>query len=372
MLESFQKYLDEIKIQQYKTDIGFKTLMEGVNDNIYIIPKYQRKYKWSKERLDALVQSLICDFPIPPIYTYRNKKNQLEILDGQQRIFSLFFYYIGEYVDSKKNPAVDYQKLDVNGRSFKEALKDAYTLSPLESKIKLNNDKEIDISYKNLPVEVKRMVDYVSLTVVEIRWVNQEKKGETIQQIFKNLNKGGMTLKPQEVRDGVYDCKFYDMLHNINDHNPVWRRIWGKESADGKDMEVLLTLCAYRKHVKFDGEKFYIGNYSGRLANFLDYFSEYVFDIEEQDIIEEYKNSIERFIGQIHVGRVMNQKVTLLTSVYIVCEKCNIKGIITDDILDEIKSSQSYKNNTDQGTFAKGKMTERWRGVYEILSKRFE
>lgn len=87
-------------------------------------------------------------------------------------------------------------------------------------------------------------------------------------------------------------------------------------------------------------------------------------------MIEEYKSSIEDFIGQMQVGKVMNQKVTLLTSVYIVCEKCRIKDVITDEVLDKIKSSESYKNNTDQGTFTKGKMTERWRGVYEILSKR--
>lgn len=28
MAELIQKYLDDIKIQQYKTDIGFRTLME--------------------------------------------------------------------------------------------------------------------------------------------------------------------------------------------------------------------------------------------------------------------------------------------------------------------------------------------------------
>lgn len=370
--KSIQEYLDEIKIQQYKTDIGFKTLMEGVNDNIYIIPKYQRKYKWKKEQLEALVQSLICDFPIPPIYTYRNKKNQLEILDGQQRVFSLFFYYIGKYIDASKNNSIDYKKLNVTGRSFKEALEDAYILSPLEMKMMTEDDKEIDISYENLSPEVKRMVDYVSLTVIEIRWVNEEKKGETIQQIFKNLNKGGINLEPQEIRDGVYDCKFYDMLHEINDNNPAWRKLWGKESLKGKDMETLLALCAYRKHVAFDGKEFYIENYTGKLANFLDCFSEYVSRIEDEEIIEEYKRSIERFIKQMNVDKVLNRKVTLLISVYIVCEKCNINGVITDQLLDEIKRSKSYKNNTDQGTFAKRKMTERWKGVYEILSKRIK
>ena len=260
----------------------------------------------------------------------------------------------------------------MTGRSFKEALEDAYILSPLEMKMMTEDDKEIDISYENLSPEVKRMVDYVSLTVIEIRWVNEEKKGETIQQIFKNLNKGGINLEPQEIRDGVYDCKFYDMLHEINDNNPAWRKLWGKESLKGKDMETLLALCAYRKHVAFDGKEFYIENYTGKLANFLDCFSEYVSRIEDEEIIEEYKRSIERFIKQMNVDKVLNRKVTLLISVYIVCEKCNINGVITDQLLDEIKRSKSYKNNTDQGTFAKRKMTERWKGVYEILSKRIK
>ena len=59
MGQEISKYLQDIKIQQYKSDVGFKTLMEGVNDNLYVIPKYQRKYKWTREQLQDLVISLI-------------------------------------------------------------------------------------------------------------------------------------------------------------------------------------------------------------------------------------------------------------------------------------------------------------------------
>ena len=59
--------LKRISIQQYKTDVGFRTLVEGVNENLYIIPKYQRKYRWSRDQVIALVESLIRDLPIPPI-----------------------------------------------------------------------------------------------------------------------------------------------------------------------------------------------------------------------------------------------------------------------------------------------------------------
>lgn len=103
------KNLKSVSIQQYKTDVGFRTLVESVNENLYIIPKYQRKYRWSKEQVISLVESLICGLPIPPIYTCRNEHNQLEILDGQQRIMSLFFYYIGYYLNKKKIAVLIFQ-----------------------------------------------------------------------------------------------------------------------------------------------------------------------------------------------------------------------------------------------------------------------
>lgn len=30
-------------IQQYKTDVGFRTLVESVNENLYIIPKFMQR-----------------------------------------------------------------------------------------------------------------------------------------------------------------------------------------------------------------------------------------------------------------------------------------------------------------------------------------
>ncbi len=87
-------YLEKPVIQQYKSDVGFRTLVDSVNDNMYVIPKYQRKYRWNREKVVDLTESLLRGLPIPPIYTCRNADNQLEILDGQQRVMSLFFYYI--------------------------------------------------------------------------------------------------------------------------------------------------------------------------------------------------------------------------------------------------------------------------------------
>lgn len=368
MENEISKYLQDIKIQQYKSDVGFKTLMEGINDNLYVIPKYQRKYKWTKEQLQDLVISLICEFPIPPIYTYRNEKNQLEILDGQQRIFSLFFYYIGKYINVKKNCAVDYKKLDTEHKTFKEALEDAYELEDLETKIKIDDENEIDISYNALPEDVKRTLNYVSITVVEMRWSNPEKRFETIQTIFNNLNRGGIGLNYQEIRNGVYDCEFYDMLHEFNEHNMKWRKLWGDEKNEA-DMQLLLTLCAYKKYVYFEGEEFKFSEHTGRQSTFLDAFSEYVMQLNgNQEVIEDYRKSLENFVNHMKTDLIKKKSTTLLASLFVVYENFDMNIDITEEMLHNILESKKYKANTTQGTFGKKNTCERWKCVYEILS----
>lgn len=112
---------NKISIQQYKTDMGFKSLVEGVQENLFVIPEYQRKYRWDKQQVEELAASLIRDLPIPPIYTFRNEDGQLEILDGQQRVMSLYFYFIGKFFKSSKESGFDYSDLDFEqSKNFEE------------------------------------------------------------------------------------------------------------------------------------------------------------------------------------------------------------------------------------------------------------
>ena len=39
----------DANVQQYKSDVAFKTLVEGVDENLYVVPDFQRVYKWKKE-----------------------------------------------------------------------------------------------------------------------------------------------------------------------------------------------------------------------------------------------------------------------------------------------------------------------------------
>lgn len=160
-------------IQQFKADIAFRSLMEGMDENLYVIPKYQRKYRWTKKQAVCLAESLICGLPIPPIYTCRNKNNQLEILDGQQRMISLFFYYIGKCLDRRINKVADFSEPVMENESFREALERQCSLEIFHVDLEDSEGNLINMDYAGLPLEQKRIIDYTTITVVEIK-INEE------------------------------------------------------------------------------------------------------------------------------------------------------------------------------------------------------
>ena len=361
-----------ISIQQYKTDVGFRTLVEGVNENLYVIPKYQRKYRWKKEQVAALVESLIRGLPIPPIYTCRNKRNQLEILDGQQRILSLFFYYIGYYLDRKKNNSVDFSEIKVEDCSFKEALASQYVLEKLHIQLKGERGEEIPVDYANLPVEVKRRIDYTSITIIEIKIDDEQQRTKILRKIFENLNAKGSLLTQQELRNGIYACDFYQMLQDYNRHNDKWRKIWGKEDAAERDMETLLRLCALRRYVRVDRKSsidfnFLIDQYHSSYSKLLDQFSEEAMTFDEVQI-KEYSNSLNSFFDLFQVNATQSSKVALLESFYIVYEKLGVNKPITSDIYKEILKAPQYTSYTRHGTVKMKSMNGRWKIVYDIWS----
>ena len=366
---SLLNYIKDVSIQQYKTDVGFRTLVESVNENLYIIPKYQRKYRWNKEQVTGLIESLIYGLPIPPIYTCRNEHNQLEILDGQQRVMSLFFYYIGYYLNKSKNSSIDFSDLVIKDISFKEALLEQYELEKLDISFEGQHGKRVNVDYEKLPIELKRRIDYTPITVIEIKINDEKRKTQVLRQIFKYLNKGGSLLSAQEQRNGIYICPFYNMLQDLNRNNSCWRNVWGREDAKEQDLEALLRFCALKRFVKIKNNlseyNFVIYEYNSSYVDMLDRFSEESMEFNSVQIAE-YKESLLNFLELFDPGNKILKNITLLESLYVVYEKMKVKTPITDELCKSILDNEQYKSCARQGTVKLKNMNERWKAVYEI------
>jgi uncharacterized protein with ParB-like and HNH nuclease domain len=78
-----------------------KTLFSEMQDRKFVIPDYQRPYKWDKEKCETLWNDIVNfadteakngdDYFLGTIVSFKNEENEknLEIIDGQQRITSL-------------------------------------------------------------------------------------------------------------------------------------------------------------------------------------------------------------------------------------------------------------------------------------------
>ena len=81
------------------------------------------------------------------------------------------------------------------------------------------------------------------LRAVNIRQIKPVNEQTSKYHIFERLNTGGTPLKPQEIRNCVFNGEFVELLRELN-RDPNWRKIIGKKDFDKhqKDVELILRI----------------------------------------------------------------------------------------------------------------------------------
>ena len=69
----------------------------GYGGKLDIRPKYQREWIYNDKKRDAVINTVLKNFPLNSIYWVKNKNGTLEVLDGQQRIISICEYVDGSF-----------------------------------------------------------------------------------------------------------------------------------------------------------------------------------------------------------------------------------------------------------------------------------
>lgn len=110
-----------IRIQNSVHNISFKTLVTKLENWDFVIPDLSQVYHWTEQQAEQLVISLLRGFPIPPIYCYTNKAGQQVILDGKQRVISLYLYYIDKFMENTTQ-FINQKVMQRNGKSFRDCI----------------------------------------------------------------------------------------------------------------------------------------------------------------------------------------------------------------------------------------------------------
>ena len=191
-----EKILSDIEnsrntLQTDKLDMSFGEIMNMYErDEIIINPDFQRLYRWTDYQKTRFIESVIIGIPIPPIFVAEDSQGRWEVVDGLQRLSTIFsFFGVLKNMPEKNNWML--------GAGDMIQTLDGFTCDTLPLKIQLN---------------IKRS----SFRIEIIKWNSQY---DLRFELFNRLNTGGTPLTNQEIRNSLYrsiSSKFNDYLKELS------------------------------------------------------------------------------------------------------------------------------------------------------------
>jgi uncharacterized protein with ParB-like and HNH nuclease domain len=196
-LEILRKKLDaEItqtrkEIRTDRMDMSFGEIMSMYEEGeIIISPEFQRAFRWDENRQSLFIESLLLGIPIPPIFVAENNDNIWELVDGLQRLSTIFSFF-GILKDESKN------NLALSEGTLLKGI-DGFTVDTIPTKYKL----------------------LLKRAVCRVEVIRFDSEFDMRYELFNRLNTGGAELSDQEIRNCIfrgYDNKFNAFINSLGD-----------------------------------------------------------------------------------------------------------------------------------------------------------
>ena len=97
MAEYFEMQNEETSIISYDisvipNDFNVMTINSLIESGVISMPAFQRNYVWDRKRASRFIESLILGLPVPQIFLYQMDRNKYSVIDGQQRLLTIYFF----------------------------------------------------------------------------------------------------------------------------------------------------------------------------------------------------------------------------------------------------------------------------------------
>lgn len=234
--------LTEYDITASPNDFNISTIFNFIESGSLKIPVFQRNYVWDIKRASKLVESIIIGLPVPQIFLFEEARNKFLVIDGQQRLMSIY-YFMKKRFPQKHKRAELRAIFDQHGEIPDGTLHDDEYFSPFNLQLadKAPPSAIQGSNYSTLG-DLKTTFDLRTIRNVIIKQnLPKDDNDSSIYEIFNRLNSGGVNLWPQEIRASMYHSEFYKMLYRTNVETR-WRGLLGLGEPDlhMKDVETIL------------------------------------------------------------------------------------------------------------------------------------
>ncbi|ORB17725.1 hypothetical protein BST37_03040 [Mycobacterium noviomagense] len=369
--DSEDAQIDEYDLTTSPNDFNVLTIYNFVKSGSVIIPGFQRNYVWDKKRASRLIESLIIGLPVPQVFLYEEDRNKFLVIDGQQRLMTVYYFMSGRFPRRDKRSELR-AVFDQYGEIPDNILHDDAYFEPFNLQLPESGQGVVNkfsrLNYQTLG-DYKMQFEMRTIRNMIVKQLRPSGDASSIYEMFNRLNTGGVNLTPQEIRSSLFHSKFYDSLYQWN-MDRRWRELIGQEHPDlhMRDIEVMLRAFAMARNVD---------TYAPSMVKFLNRFSKAA-QQEKPEGIAEFWENLDWFLSEVStvprsVWLTRQQKflVNLFESVFAAAVRARAAGKLTRldaDAIMAIRESQDYIRHSQERTTDTENVKGRYRAAYGTLT----
>lgn len=239
----------DISIKEYDiiaspNDFNVSSYFSFIESGAIVIPGFQRNYVWDLRRASKLVESVLMGLPIPQIFLYEAGRNRFLVIDGQQRLMTIYYFMKGRFpkrdarsrIRTLFNDKGRLDPVDLENDELFSTFRLAFSSDGVESPYQ-------GMTYSGLG-ELKPTFDLRTIRNIIVKQVRPDDDKSSIFELFNRLNTGGVNLSQQEIRMSLFYGPFIRATVKMNEEQE-WRDVLGgSPDQRQKDVEVILRMFA--------------------------------------------------------------------------------------------------------------------------------
>jgi uncharacterized protein with ParB-like and HNH nuclease domain len=205
------------KFSTYGGDFIVRQLIDMIAEKEIDIPKIQRHYVWTTKIASRFIESILLDLPLPSIFLAKGEDGRFIVIDGLQRLTTLYKYIF-------------------------EGVKDGKVF-------KLSTSKDIreewrGKAFRELDIEDQRRIRNKLLHAIIVEQ-KEPANFNGLYLIFERINSGGLQLNQQEIRNAIFQYPINEAINQLNDFSD-WRKLFGSSTPHTRmrDNEMILRFLA--------------------------------------------------------------------------------------------------------------------------------
>ena len=272
-----------------------------------LLPEYQRFFVWKEKKMDLLIETLLEKRFVPPVsigvYMENDEKQNL-IIDGQQRLTSIFLAYLGLFPEQSEDfisheraladerddgiDDEDYEDDELLDWTFKKLTIHGKTKETILAGLKLQNYKRKDYNLSD---------EFWDTTYLGFSYMVPDLSQEKAQlkyysKVFRDINIQGQRLQPLESRQALYflDKDLLELFSPAFAHDVI---IGLKPPKKMDFVRYLSLLSSYKKLNSY----YWVARGNGYVKEMERFYENFIFSVVGEEPMDIFA-SLDEMFGQ--------------------------------------------------------------------------